>query len=415
MASETDLVESSSSNKRFILQKLFDLELEEVIQKIFLFLDPESLKNSKSTCIQWREFIDRRIWKSKTGMEELNRKLILQWKSVKPEKCGYMMLPSYVWSLVCDNQRVVAAFVNGIVVGYDSETLAVLYTFDEFQETDLRWRVQLDMNEDHLLIMSGHYVLTILDKTTGTKLYQGVPFKTTGCIHKMIKNTAVVSDYNGNICFIKNENQEEADRWIVNKFYDANLRGVTSMDGNNDYLTIGTERGIYLWDVKTMKLVESSIGKIKVETRWRRSRRSRMLTMIYPFVFVVGKPDFKGLKVFNLETGNCIRDYQNYMGRGFLSVHTNGRFLIISESREYREKCWNVIITLDTQELINEKIQDKDLWIMEQECGSISRHFHAVLNKTKIFVANPEKLTVLDCWRDRVHDVIDDDDNDSRN
>ena len=81
---------------------------------------------------------------------------------------------------------------------------------------------------------------------------------------------------------------------------------------------------------------------------------------------------------------------------------------------------WNIIITLDTQELINENIQDKDLWIMEQELAqfqSAQFHFiHAVLNKTKIFVANPEKLTVLDCWRDRVHDVIDDDDdNDSRN
>ena len=43
--------------------------------------------------------------------------------------------------------------------------------------------------------------------------------------------------------------------------------------------------GIYLWDVKTMKLVESSIGKIKARV-W-------MLTMIYPFVFVVGGADFK--------------------------------------------------------------------------------------------------------------------------
>merc|ERR1712198_492091 len=108
MASEIDLVvvESSSSSTCFI-KKLFDKNLDEIIQKIFLFLDPKSLKNSRSTCIQWKEFIDRRIWKSKTGMEELNRKLIFQWKSEKPEKCGYLMFPSRVDFFVCDNQRVV--------------------------------------------------------------------------------------------------------------------------------------------------------------------------------------------------------------------------------------------------------------------------------------------------------------------
>ena len=86
MTSETELMESSSSSTCFILQELFARELEHIIETIFLFLDPKSLKNSKSTCIQWKEFIDRRIWKSKTGKEELNRKLIFQWKSEKPEK-----------------------------------------------------------------------------------------------------------------------------------------------------------------------------------------------------------------------------------------------------------------------------------------------------------------------------------------
>ena len=110
------------------------------------------------------------------------------------------MLPDVVVSLVCDNQRVVAAFRNGIVVGYDSETLAVLYTFDEFED----YYVKLDMNEDHLLSKCGT-VLTILDKTSGTKLYQCDPLDSalgTGRMIKMIKNTAVVFDGLGNICFI---------------------------------------------------------------------------------------------------------------------------------------------------------------------------------------------------------------------
>jgi len=404
--SETEMLERSSIDTDFIIQELFALELEEIIQKIFLFLDPTSLKNARRTCIEWKEFIDRRIWKSKSGMVELNRKLISQWKSDKPEKCRYLMLPDYVHFLVCDNQRVVAALENGTVVGYDSETLDVLYTFDQLQ--DHGFGVQLDMNEDHLLIMFGT-VLVILDKTTGSKLYQGVPLDSTEVFGiKMIKNTAVVGDNHGNICFVKNEDPEVVESWTVNKYNDSNLKGVTHIEGNNDFLTIGTRSGIYLWDVKTMKLVESSIGKIKARV-W-------MLTMIYPFVFVVGGADFKGLKVYNLESGKCIRDYQ-YSDKGFHNVHTNGRFLIISEINmvyafwnHQGRRDRNVFLTLDIHELLNEKIPDKDLWVMEQEKTPFHSQINAVSNKTKIFVTNRRKLTVYDCWRDRVHDVIDDDD-----
>jgi len=398
-------MENSSSDTCFILQELFALELEEIIQKIFLFLDPISIKNSRSTCIEWKEFIDRRIWKSKSGKSEMNRKLISQWKNEKPEKCQYLMLPDYVHFLVCDKERVVAALENGTVVGYDAETLDVLYTFDQLQ--DQNFGVQLDMNEEHLLIMFGT-VLVILDKSTGSKLYQGVPLDSTEVFGiKMIKNAAVVGDNNGSICFIKKD-LENDEIWTVNKYNESNLRGITHIEGNDDFLAIGTRSGIYLWDIKKMELVESSINRIKARV-W-------MLTMMYPYVFVVGGADFKGLKVFNLETGKCIRDYQ-YNEKGFHNVHTNGRFLIISEINmvyafwNYQgRRDRNVFLTLDIQELINEKIQDKDLWMMEQDKTPYHSQINAVSNKTKIFVTNRRKLTVFDCWRDRVHDIIDDDD-----
>ena len=49
----------SDSYGLYVLPRLFSKGLEEILQKIFLYLDPKSLKNSKQTCNQWREFIDR--------------------------------------------------------------------------------------------------------------------------------------------------------------------------------------------------------------------------------------------------------------------------------------------------------------------------------------------------------------------
>ena len=67
-----------------IIENLFDLGLEEVLQKIFLCLDPKSLKNCKSSCSQWGEFIERRIWKSKSARQQLHHKLNYGWKHETP-------------------------------------------------------------------------------------------------------------------------------------------------------------------------------------------------------------------------------------------------------------------------------------------------------------------------------------------
>ena len=61
--------------------KLFSMGLEEIIQNIFLHLDPKSLKNSKLTCTQWKEFIDRRIWRNQKTKKILHARLLSNWKT----------------------------------------------------------------------------------------------------------------------------------------------------------------------------------------------------------------------------------------------------------------------------------------------------------------------------------------------
>ena len=77
-------INNQDVNVIVIIENLFDLGLEEVLQKVFLYLDPKSLKNCKITCSQWREFIDRRIWKSKSAKHQLHHKLNSGWKSEEP-------------------------------------------------------------------------------------------------------------------------------------------------------------------------------------------------------------------------------------------------------------------------------------------------------------------------------------------
>ena len=62
----------------FVILKLFEREqaYTPLLQKIFLYLDPKSLKNCKLTCSKWKEFIDREIWKSISAKKVLYRRLM---------------------------------------------------------------------------------------------------------------------------------------------------------------------------------------------------------------------------------------------------------------------------------------------------------------------------------------------------
>ena len=95
--------QNNNENDVYVVPGLFSKELEEILQKIFLFLDPKSLKNSKLTCSRWREFIDRRIWKSPSARNVLHRRLSANWKNEDQVEVSKVRLDFYPTIAVCDD------------------------------------------------------------------------------------------------------------------------------------------------------------------------------------------------------------------------------------------------------------------------------------------------------------------------
>ena len=104
-------VEGDNQEVNMNMQELFDRELELILKKIFLFLDPKSLKNSKLTCSQWRDFIDKNIWKSESASvkNQLHHKLISGWKWEEPVRITNKEFPTEVDRLVCDSEVIVCS------------------------------------------------------------------------------------------------------------------------------------------------------------------------------------------------------------------------------------------------------------------------------------------------------------------
>ena len=74
-----------------IFSKFFHHNMDEILQKIFLMLDPDSLHTARQINKQCNEFILRRIWESKFARRKLEKRLKNRWINHKPdtESCDY--------------------------------------------------------------------------------------------------------------------------------------------------------------------------------------------------------------------------------------------------------------------------------------------------------------------------------------
>ena len=379
-----------------ILQNLFDLGLEEIIQKIFIYLDSKSLKNAKQACALWKEFIDRRIWKSKSARGHLYNELIYKWKNEKSmllwekDLSEYGMYISFV---VCDMQVIVCSLRSGNLLTFDVNTCKLLYSLD--LACDIQsGGIQMDVSTTQIIIVcvdSG--LVKILDKVSGKELFSGyqsnsVPTETLGI--KMLENIGIAGDQNGMISFYRKSNEEINNFWEVESV-NSGIGKITHIEGDEQRLVIGSRNGVYLWDMNKMKVIPSETPiNVKV---W-------MLSFRYPFVFVVGGNDWNGIQTYDIVKGRLLR--HNLPSIPFHNIHCNGRFLVLSEMMNHRTPI-NVAI-YDTEELIEPSLRNQDLWSNKHIYTSASYSFSSVVgvsNMTKLIVTNRNTMCVFDFWKDQ--------------
>ena len=379
-----------------ILQNLFYLDLEEIIQKIFLFLDSKSLKNAKQTCVLWKEFIDRRIWKSKSARGHLYNELIYKWKnedSVKVWDKDLSEYGMYISFVVCDMQVIVCSLRSGNLLTFDVNTCKLLYSLD--LACDLQsGGIQMDVSKTQIIIVcedSG--LVKILDKVSGEELFSGyesnpVPNKTFGI--KMLENIGIAGAQNGMISIYRKSNEERSNFWEVESV-NSGIGEITHIEGDEQRLVIGSRNGVYLWDMNQMKVILSETPiNVKV---W-------MLSFRFPIVFVLGGDNWNGIQTYDIAKGRLLRHIHPSIP--FHNTHCNGRFVVLSEMMNHRTPI-NVAI-YDTEELIEPSLRNQDLWSNKHIYTTASYSFSSVVavsNMTKLIVTNRNTMCVFDFWKDQ--------------
>ena len=196
--------QNNNENNVNVVPELFSKELEEILQKIFLFLDPKSLKNSKLTCSRWREFIDTRIWRSPSARNVLHGRLSANWKNGDQVKVSKVRLDFYPSIAVCDDAvmvfgdedtgrcRVLNSSIHELL--YDT-TLHPLHPLVD----------DISIGQDFICFFSHNLFVTIVDKFTGNTEFKEVMDDQNYSV-KMIGNIIFAGKLNGDLLILSTKN-----------------------------------------------------------------------------------------------------------------------------------------------------------------------------------------------------------------
>ena len=388
----------SDGLEMLVLPHLFSMVPEEILQMIFLYLDPKSLKNSKQTCQQWKDVIDRRIWGSSSGRKVLNQRLVSNWKNPTSAKImDRIRLDHVVDNVACDKQVMVFWNFDGRITAASSSSHEILYS--------IRIKAKsISIGESSIATVSTGQV-TIFDKFTGRIEYQepegnelsSLPDPVVGKEYtslKMMKNDVFVSQSCGNIMIFS---KDDLTNWISRE-WKTGLQYINLMFGDEsfDVLGYGSRQCIKFWD--RSKEVETDLGIDKSELL---NVEDALLS--YPFVFIIFNGDEYGLyikyiKIYNVVTKECIRSLNySYHCR---DIQIDGNFVSITNEK---------LIVFDLKEVTNKDVANEDLWQREFEG-------HNILGApiiSKMLVVRYNRANIYDFWGDRDCELTEEeDDND---
>jgi len=382
------------------MNRLFELDLDEILQKIFLSLDSMSLKNCKCVSNEWFNFIQRRLWNSKPARNQLHNRLINQWKFSEPlvteQRGGGRMGVNF---LVCDDELIVCGYTRGQARAYDLETGELRFEIQcNTQSTMIYDEVQLDLGKTVIGSVSENGCVSIWNKVDGRKLYQE---KHHGeyqnvCGLKVTDEYVLTGGGDGSLVML--ESIEGA--WKITHEMLDNRDGINHIDADGKWAVTGTVKGINLWDLEEHKMVKS-VKKLNTQVC--------MLSFTYPHAFVVGGQDWAGVQIWDMVKCELVRHVAQD-GKYFHNIHFNGRLLTVCELNITEENDEELSVEVfDALELLDSKIESKNLWKKSYnyspEANMHNLHveqINAVSNQTSLIVAHVSRFSILNYWKDRI-------------
>jgi len=392
-----------------IVSKLFNFDLYEALQIVFLSLDSISLKRARCVCHTWDNFIRKALWSSRPARRRLRARLVSQWKVKQPRVRVVDTNFTGVNFLSADNQVVVCGYTRDAIARVfslpDGDLLHLLKCVPEGTRLGFcGGQVQLDMSSKLIATVAdqqhiGYFgevgegdVVSVWEKKTGSLLYQGRPHgKGVSVMGLAIEGDSILSGGgNGRLCRIG----EEKGEWAVQEVLEGNGREVTHLDVRGRWGVVGNRREALLWDLQARK-IDEQVKPVPVKV-W-------MVCLMHPYVFLVGGDDWEGLQVWQMVEHRMVRwvlkDFNLH------NVHLSKTFLTVSELNDISDpenkEC--VTVVLDVHDLVDESVKMSELWsrmFTFNPGENRENQINAVTNDTSLIVSHDNFISILDFWNE---------------
>lgn len=381
-----------------IINWLFHSNLDEVLQTIFLQLDPVSLKTARCVCHQWNQFILERLWGSKPARNRLQARLNHRWIT-RPsvEIVDLFKTERTIYFLTCDDKFVYSGTGEGFAEVHSLATGERVLELDcrseeNQEEEELGEFVQLDVGRE-VLATAYKYNVCIWLKSSGERVYQGKHHGNQSVFGvKVTESGKVVTGAGDGSVFVLQPDVQN--RWeVVHKLTEVKEE-ISHIDTDGDWMMAGTSKSVHLWDLSVPGSVKYK-GMLGIQTY--------KFILSFPFLLVVGGHEWTGLQVWNIKTRKRIR-LINMGKRHFNNIHYNGRFIAVSEMVDNYDHVEDdeqegFVFVFDPRELVDSVRGNFGLWrkarISESENYLL---VNGAVNQTSLVVSQTNSVSLQNFW-----------------
>jgi len=225
----------------------FQWDCDEFLQRVFLNLDPHSLKTCRKVCSRWNGFIYDRVWRSPRAQKRLHNRLNHQFVQEQPYEDELQVSKSGEESQVfycCANDSIlVCGLLNGTANVYSLTSYRLVAVLDCQSSGAF---VQLSIGSEYIVSVSSYGIVSVWDTAKYSLIYrENVHENATIQGIKALGSIFVTGDIDGLVSTFRVDREEVS---IMSKVVDER-NPVNHIDFDGKWILTGSQNHLKIWNL----------------------------------------------------------------------------------------------------------------------------------------------------------------------
>jgi len=368
-----------------LMSLAFQWDCDEFLQRVFLELDPYSLKTGRKVCSQWNEYISKRVWKSRRAQKRLHKRLDKQFVEEEPCEVEFQVSrggeESQAFYCAADESVLVCGLLNGTANVYEIKTNRLLAVLDCQSSGAF---VQLSVGKDFVVAVSSYGIVSVWEKTKFSLIFrENVHENSTIQGIKAMNDIFITGDVDGSINAFKVRDKEVAH--VLSMVEEKNP--VNHLDFDGKWILTGSRNTLKIWNLFD-------------EKDWSKTLKTGYICcccLSYPLAASAGVRLSKGVKIWDLRKGTLLVAILEQCF--FWSLDLQGNYLAAAMSSNNQKNPQIHLIDMS-------KVTEGESLVRSLPCEDRATVLnpHICSNTSKIIEAHGSVVRLREFWNYQVSD-----------